>query len=177
MLKKIQSFLEQEKFECSILQATDELPYDRLLIFLGLDSQKREQILEITAQEQVFKPEADAKKGQPHGYYRIQFQYLYPFAVEDTALNQVGSLILFLNQMSDFPGLELNELENQVSYRYIWLTKASGIDAPLILSIVGIIKLTLELFTASIERLAEGKATFNELLKEVIEIAQPTKKR
>lgn len=174
MLKQIQQYLEKEKFECSRVGVTEQIPFDRLLVFLGLDGKKREQILEITAQEQIFNESGD-KKGHVPVYYRLQFHYLFPFAIQDLALNQVGSLILFLNQMSDFPGLELNELENQISYRYIWLAKDSGVDESLILSIIGIIKLTLELFTNSLERLAQGEVSFNDLLKEVVELGKPAK--
>lgn len=172
MLKQIQGILEKEKFECSIIQATEKHPQDRLLIFLGLDAKKREQILEITAQQQVFQPDTSTDTSSSKGYFRIQFQHLFPFSVDDMALNQVGSLILFLNHMSDFPGLDLDELDSQVSYRYVWLAKATGIDAPLVISLVGNVKLTLELFAPSLERLASGETTFNALLQEVIQIAK-----
>lgn len=165
VLDLIENFLEKEEFDCTRIPSSLELPYERLLVFIGLDYEKREQILEIVAQEQL--QISDQEK-----YYRIQFQLSFPFKVENLALNQVGSLILFLNQLVDFPGLELHELNNQVVYRYVWLAKKSGIDSKLITSIVGIVMLLLELFTPSIERLAQGNTTFNELLEEVIKIAK-----
>lgn len=174
VLEQIEKFLEKEQFDCSLVNSSEDVPYDRLLVFLGLDYEKREQILEIIAQEQLTDPLV--KSSPEESYYRIQFQIPLSFKVEDLALNQVASLILFLNQLVDFPGLELHELNNQVIYRYVWLTKGSGIDSKLIISITGIIMLLLELFTASIERLALGKSTFNELLEEVIKIAKSHKK-
>ncbi|MBA3723227.1 MAG: hypothetical protein H0W88_12615 [Parachlamydiaceae bacterium] len=173
MLKQIQIILDQEKFECSLINATEESPQDHLIIFLGTDGKNREKILEITAQEQILNPE---KKPSARTYYRIQFKYLFPFQVKDEAFNQVAGLVLFLNQQVDFPGLELNELENMISYRYVWLTKGGSVDSMLVLSIIGIIRLLLELFSESLERLAEGQATFNELLEEIIQMAQGAKK-
>lgn len=173
MLKQIKALLDQEKYESSIIKGGKDLPfYDRLLVFIGIDSKKRERILEISSQEQILHPE---QKSSPKGYFRIQFQYFFLFAVEDTAMNQVANLLLFLNQQIDFPGLELNEVENKISYRYVWLTKGNGIDHVLILSIVGIIRLLLDLFTDTLERVAEGKTTFNELLEEIVQMAQGTR--
>lgn len=170
MLRHIQSLLEKEQLECSLVNGTEQSPTDHLLVFLGVDpNTNQEQILEITAQEQAL----DTKPTKSHSkeYFRIQFHYFFPFPIDDLALNQVGSLLHFLNQTLDFPGLELNELENRISYRYVWLTKGNHIDSTLLICIISVIKFILTLFSGSIERLATGKTTFNELLKEIIEIA------
>ncbi len=169
MLNHIQAILEQEKFSCVLYPATEQPSPARLLVFLGNDYKKREQILEITSQEQqLHKNLTEYPSLTP--YHRLQFRILFPFEVKEAALNQVASLILFLNQLLDLPGLELNELNNQVSYRYVWLVKEEGIDAKLVLSLVGTILLIMELFTQMIEYLADGTTTFNELLEEVIKV-------
>jgi hypothetical protein len=169
MLKQIQAMLDQAQFECSIVKAGSEFPQDRLLVFLGVDGKRRERILEITSQEQVVNSE---HKSPTKNYFRIQFQYIFPFLTQDLAINQVASLVLFLNHQVDFPGLELDELEGRISYRYVWLTKGNAVDDQLILSLLGIIRLLLDLFAESLERLAEGQATFNELLEEIIQMAK-----
>jgi hypothetical protein len=170
MLNQIQDILEQEKMDCSLYPATEELPIARLLVFLGNDNQKREQILEISAQQQPFQLKSEESQAPSDDYYRIQFHFIFPFKAIDMALPQVASLALFLNQSLDFPGLELNELENQISYRYVWLVKQNGVDSKLVMTIIGIILFFSDLLAPLLERVANGSATFNDLLKEIIEL-------
>lgn len=172
MLKQIFSILESNNIEASIVKTTSpDIIHERLMVFLGIDSKNREQILEITTQEQILTPE----KTQPHtssqkDYYRIQFLYKFPFDCKDEALNQAGNLLHFLNQTADFPGLELNELENKISFRYVWLTKTEAIDSFIIVSLIGVIQLIVALFSESIEKVASGEKSYNELLQEVISL-------
>lgn len=168
MLKTIQQQLEQAHVNCAYYEPTTEIPFDRILVLLGQDNQQREQIVEITAQEQSLNFENTSPASTP--VYRIQFQLLFPFTVEDLATSQMASLLLFINRLLDFPGLELDELDNQIYYRYVWLTKKQKIDVALILSILGIIVLVLQLFTPAIEAIANGTSTFNELLEEIIKL-------
>ena len=177
MLKQLQSILNDEKFISSLIESSDEeSSQDHILIFLGTDMKQREQILEITAQEQIAvgdsssaSKESRIKKANGK-YFRIQFEHVFPFTVENLALNQVASFILFLNQLIDFPGFQLDELEGQTSFRYVWLTKQDTTDSFLIANIIGIIHAFITFFNQSIERLATGSATFNELLEEVVKL-------
>lgn len=162
MLKQIQDILEQHTMNCSFRSIKDPSPVEQLLVFLGKDFKEREQILEILSEEQPL--------GKPHEYYRIQFYFKFPFQVQDQAFSQVASLLHFINQLLDFPGLNLDELHNEISYRYVWLTKINKIDSKLIMSIIGIILFILELFTQPIERVALGTITFNDLLQELVDL-------
>jgi hypothetical protein len=175
MLKQIYDYLIKANLDASLEAKSQALPYDRLLVFLGADYKNRERILEITSQDQQLNQNLADSSAIKDSYYRIQFHIPLAFKVQDLAIGQVSSLLLFLNQMLDFPGLELNELENQVSYRYILLAKDKGIDELLINSLIGIVLLILDLFTETIEYLAQGKSTFNELLEEIIKIADHVK--
>lgn len=166
-LNRLKELLE-ESFDCSLAASTATTPMDRLLLSLGLDGKKREQILEIIATQQQAPPEL-ALPSSVTLPYRLQFRFLLPFEVQSLAMNQVASLLLFLNQMLDLPGFELNELEGQVIYRYIWVTQMENIDRLSLLSIIGSIMLTLALFTETIESVAEGKLSFNELLAQIVE--------
>lgn len=170
MLQEIQNQLEQAHVNCAYYSATTEVPFERILVLLGQDDQQREQIVEMTAQEQHLHLAENVQT--ENSFYRIQFQLLLPFKVEDTALPQMASLILFINRLLDFPGLELDELDNQIYYRYVWLAKKHEVDVSIILSILGIILLVLQLFTPAIESIANGTSTFNELLEELIQLSE-----
>lgn len=178
ILNEIKQILEKEEFACTDIPANEQFPFGQLLVFLGLDSKKRERILEITAIQQQIAPEFNL----PHASslpFRIQFRIALPFKIQDIALTQVASLILFLNQFIDLPGFEFNELEGQVTYRYVWIVQPSLIDSTLIMSILGALMLNLGLFSETIESLADGKISFNDLLAQIIKMGdhpfRPTK--
>ncbi|MDP1881159.1 MAG: hypothetical protein Q8K60_09505 [Parachlamydiaceae bacterium] len=174
ILNSLKVTLEKNNYECTIIPAGKELPTDQLVIYLGIDGKNREQIASVTTSQIEFPKELKSKeKLVPH---HLHFRVKLPFKIEDLALNQVGSLILFINQFLDLPGFELNELEGVVTYRYVWLTydtkDVEKEQGPLLLSIIGAILLNLKLFSEMIESLAEGKLTFNDLLEQIVEMGK-----
>lgn len=171
VLNELKALLEKEEFDCTLIPSTMQVPFDRLLVHLGLDAKERERLLEIMASQQPVSPEFVLPQSTPLPY-RLQFRIQLPFKVQDMALSQVSSLLLFLNQFIDLPGFELNELEGEVLYRYVWIIHPTAIDATLLMSILGSMMLNLGLFTDTIETLANGKMSFNELLAQVIKIAE-----
>lgn len=176
VLENIKSILEKEEFTCSISSATAEIPVERLTVFLGLDVKKRERILEIMALQQQALPEFSSPKKDTLPY-RLHFRVPLPFKIKDLNMNQVASLLLFLNQFIDLPGFELDELNGQVIYRYVWIIKPDVIDAPLIMSIMGSVLLNLSLFSETIESLASGEMTFTELLAQIIQLIEHSKNK
>ncbi len=163
-LEKIQALIEEEELDCVFLEADEVVAYPRLLVYMGEDYRHRERALEISAQEQYMPDKSHS------GYLRVQFRLVFPFPVHNMAAQDVGSLMLFINQMIDLPGFELHEVEDKASYRYVLMTAPHGLNSTLIASIMGVIMVFLDLFTETIERLAEGKSTFNDLLEEASKI-------
>nr|WP_166156318.1 hypothetical protein [Neochlamydia sp. AcF84]NGY95246.1 hypothetical protein [Neochlamydia sp. AcF84] len=171
-LKQFQQALMDEKFDCSYIEATDQTSYPRLLLFLGVDDKEREKILEITALKQELMPGL-ASSDNP--FYRLQFQAVFPFAVHPQASTQVSSLICYLNRLIELPGFEMDEVNLKLNYRYILLYGERSLNKNLCFSIIGLIMLTLELFSSTLERVAIGETTFNQILEEIIKIAQQVK--
>lgn len=171
ILEKIKKILHKQKFMCLPLSVTQPAPVENLLVFLGLDTKKRERLLQIIAnlQQVPSKFILPNTKALP---YRIQFQVELPFNVQDKSLNQVASLLFFLNQFIDLPGFELDELKGQVIYRYVWIINLTAINVSLIMSIMGTIMLNLNLFSETIESLAKGEISFNELLSQVAHLSE-----
>ena len=173
-LKEIQRILEQEKLTCSLLSATEHVPLDRLLVSLGIDLKKRERLLEVIAAEQPF-PSEYSRPSSTLLPIRIQFRIELPFHIGDEALNQVASLLLFLNHLIDLPGFELDELKGKAIYRYVWIVHPHMINAPLVMSIIGAITLNLSLFSETIEALADGSMSFNDLLSQITQLAHTSR--
>ena len=164
-LDKIKSLLERGGFECPI-SSSEETPPNRLCVLLGPDPQKRIRMLEIRITPQKIGPGAVIT--DPHSLpHRIQFHVQLPFSVRDMALRQVGSLLLFLNPCLDVPGFELHEVQGRVIYRYVWIAYPSVVDYPAVMSMMSVIMLNISLFSETIESLANGKASFCDLLTEL----------
>lgn len=175
LLKEIASVLERERMASYILEATEENALPRLLVFLGNDYQNRERLLAITAQRQFFTGLPHRTEQRSREYVQINFEVAFPFPVLETAIPEIASLLLFINRTIDLPGLEMDELNNKVLYRYVLLAPRIEDEAVLYLSIVGLIMMILDLFTETIEKIASGKATFNQLLEKMLEVSKVIK--
>jgi len=152
-LEGIKKILDSEEFTCCLSPATEKIPLENLKVFLGIDAKGRERILDVSTSEQQVTPQF-LLPDVPIPFC-IQFRTQLPFKVKNSALNEVASLLLFLNQRIGLPGFELNELDCEVIYRYVWVIHPSVIDRALILSIVGMLMLNLSLFVEIVESLAE----------------------
>lgn len=175
ILDQLKDILEKESFECALTPATSKIPFKRLLVVLDLDDKKRERLVEIIAYEQKMSPEFALPQSSALPY-RLQFRIDLPFKVQNLALSQVSSLLLFVNQLLDLPGFELNELEGRVSYRYVWIAQAPSLDPLSVMSIMGTLILNLALFADTIETLANGQITFNDLLAQIIQNVEASRK-
>lgn len=174
LLSNIEKILEKNEFTCTHLSAKERPPHDRLLVFLGLDSKKREKLLEIIAIQHPDSSESVSYSPSPFAT-RIQFRFDCPFHVQDIALNQMASLLHFLNQLIDLPGFELDELNGKVIYRHVWIMNPSMIDPLLIMNILDAIMLNIALFYDSIESVADHTLTFNNILSQIIQITEHSK--
>ena len=171
ILQSMEKTLETEGIDCSFESPSDEIPYPRLMVYLGTDHKDRDQVLEIISQVQEMGEVLKEIPVQPN-YVRVQFQSCFPFTVKDHALHDTTGALMFINRLLDLPGFELSEIDDKLFYRYVLLTTKDEVDKQLLLGIVGNVMLLLDMYTEMIEQLAEGKMTFNEILEKVIECAE-----
>lgn len=172
LLKQFEKTLNDEEFDCSLVDPSEEVPYERLLIFLGMDEKERERILEVTALKQELVQGMDLIESDEPDFFRVQLQIGFPFKIKPNCCAQVGSLVCYLNRLIELPGFEMNEIDLQVSYRYVLMYGEGKFNKKLFISLVGIIMLFIELFENTIERVSSGEITFNEILEQIVQIAQ-----
>ena len=170
-LEQIEKLLKEANFDCSLEPQTKAPPFGRVLLFLGNDQQNRERILEITSQVQDLGEGLQEPPKEPQ-FLRIQFELALPFNIQDNTANEVSSLLFFLNRMLELPGFELDETNSKVFYRYVLLTSNKEVQKPLLTGIIGVITMLLELFSETIERVAVGQNTFEELLEQMLEMTE-----
>lgn len=171
LLQEIEKMLKEEEMDCSIEPDVKAPPFGRLLVFFGNDTQGRERILEITAQDQLL-GELITSPEKASTFTRVQFEVALPFYIKDYTSNEINSLLAFLNRMLELPGFEFDEFNSRIFYRHVMLTARKDIEKPLIMGIMGVIRMLLDLFSETIEQVGEGKQTFEDLLGEVIKAAE-----
>ena len=165
-LKDLKQALSEEQLNCSLVG-------EHLLVYIGHDYQNRERVLHLHAVEQLL---GNTSIKTPHtAYFLIQFRYQFPFPVKQGCSLEVSSLLLFLNHLLELPGLEISELEDALFYRYVLFYGEKRIHPEMFMAIIGVIGLILELFTESIEKVATGELTFNDLLEKVLELSKQLK--
>ncbi len=164
VLKAIEKMAKAEQLDVSLFESSEKIPYDVLTVFLGADAKSRPFVLNITAQKQVLDPKKDS------GIFRIPFQVKLPFKIADFSFSQTSNLVSLLNHFLDLPGLEVNEVENEVSYRYVLLVDKDGMNESLIIGIIGMIKFIIDMHASAIESVATGEITYDELLEKALKI-------
>lgn len=170
ILKKIKEELFKAEYESAIEPSSDEIPWERLLLYLGADEKGRERILEITAQQQELGAEISDRELPEMA--RIQFAIELPFEIKDQTYPDISATLLFLNRMLELPGFELDELQGKVLYRYVLLTSTDPLIKELYLSIIGIVDIFLNLYSELLEKVALGEMSYDELLAQILKAAQ-----
>lgn len=165
LLDQLQELLTKEGYQFTFLSASNDFIYEKILISFGQDNQGREKKIEITEYSQSLFPEISPELA---AISRLQFAFEFPFKVKDIAGNDMAALLHFLNQSSDMPGFEFNELKGTVLYRYVWITQADQFNQGLVHFILGMVIMNHTLFSEVIETIALGKKTFNDILSEIV---------
>jgi len=93
------------------------------------------------------------------------------FDVNTKTAFETSSLLHFINHLLELPGFEFDEIENKLNYRYVLLSTRPSEAPYLYISILGIIMMVLDMFEETIEKVATGEMTFNEILKQIINVS------
>jgi hypothetical protein len=171
-LKDIQKLLDEKDQPSTFLKASDEAPYDRLLVAFGAASpDEKDDVIEISAQSQFFEGSLTNDKATD-SYHLIQFQYVLPLDLSPSTFNQVSSALHFFNRLLHCPGFELDELDNQVLFRYVWFVGKAGLDSLVLMQVLGNIQLCYKMFRPYVKEIAEGKYTLEDILEKVVQLTK-----
>jgi len=168
-LKKYQELLRTNHFETQLYASPDEHPIPFLAINLGQDQEKRDRILTIKAQEQLMGQQIlPDKEGATQSMIHLDFVLEYPFKFKPETTKEVASLLHFINHESAVTGYCMDEVELRIYYRYHMFSLEGGLDHKTLISIVGMILFFYDLYIKTIEQVAKGSITFNDLIAQVI---------
>jgi hypothetical protein len=175
ILETLQEFLKERELSFTLAKATDEIPYERLMVALSTSENADEDLLEITIHPQFFEG-SFTDEPSSESYHLVQFRFVLPIGIPPTTFNQVASALHFFNRLLHCPGFELDELEDQIFYRHVWFVKQKGIDSFLLMQVIGNLHLCYKMFSPYIKEIAEGKSTLEDILQQVLEAGKQLKK-
>lgn len=162
ILESIKKNLEKERIDCFIQQESEDLEA-RLFVYAG-ENQNKVQLLSIAARTM------ELREGE--SLTSLQFEAFFPFTVTDRAVVDVSQFLHFLNQQLEVPGFCLNHFDHIIMYRYVLFIDPPHIPQKIVLSLVGLSIFFQDMFSQTLERLAEGKVSFVELMQEVHDLLQ-----
>ncbi|MBA3238470.1 MAG: hypothetical protein H0T62_09025 [Parachlamydiaceae bacterium] len=167
-LNDIKKFLEIRNYPCTILNKSEFIPVEQLVIELMRDSKERARLLLVRATQQNLSA-SDALlgiKSKIRIYQEIQFIVTLPFQVVDEQIPDAARLILLLNKGLELPGFELSESDRLIFFRHAFVVPEDDLDERIFLSLVGMIELVLDAFAETLEKVATGKQSLREVIEE-----------
>lgn len=167
-LEFLKDHFRQAELESEIVELDDDSKQRRLLVYLGTDQHERGVTMQVTAQELALGGELFTAATDKHAFVRLQFDVPYAFAVKDEALLDVAQFLHFLNLQIELPGFYLDQLDNRILYRYVWLCKRGKVYPQLATNIVGMAMFFQGAFESVLDRLASGQETYLSLLEELM---------
>lgn len=171
ILAHIQSFLDEKDQASTLMEPSSEVPHERLLVACENENDQTADIMEITAHPQFFEG-AFTKQNISDAYYLLQFQFIVPIEIPPENFNQVSSSLHFFNCLLHCPGFTLDELSDRVIYRYVWFIKRKGLDAFLLMQVLGNMQFCFKMFSPYIKEIAQGKYKLEQILEKVVKLAK-----
>ena len=169
LFKKIQEILKKENLDYSFFPADKKTPFARVAVYIGEDYKNRPIALEISAIEQEIAHKLLQLEDDHKTYYRIQFQFGFPFSVLPIAMRDTSSLLFFLNQLLELPSFQLDEANSLISYRYVFLATDQMIDQRILLMVLSTAMMYVQLYAPLLEQIALHERTLDAVLKEALE--------
>jgi hypothetical protein len=167
ILDSIRDDLIKEGLDCFLMS---DQAQDKLIIYAGIDKEERVQLLQISMQARKFPSKS---KRTIKENIVLQFDSVFPFAVEDKALTEVAQFLHYLNFQIEIPGFYLNHLDNTIVYRYVLLSEGQHVPKKIIFSLIGIVMFFQDAFGQTLERLAKGNTTFVGVMEEIAAMLKP----
>lgn len=167
-LHDIKKFLEVRNYTCTILNKSELIPMDQLVVELSPDSQERTRLLLIRAIRQNLSASDGLLgiKSQLRIYEELQLIVTLPFQVLDECIPDTARLVLLLNKGMELPGFELSEVDRILFFRHSFVVPEDDLDERILLALVGMIELILDAFADTLEKVATGTQSLSDVVKE-----------
>ncbi len=172
-LNNIQQTLKNEQYDTKILEITEDSLLPCLIVHLGKDKEERDRIVKIFVQEQEMGEALLPEENEPKSIIlSVLFELEFPFTFDPYHTPQLSSLLHFINDQHKITGFGMDEAHQKIFFRFHTLSTVEGINTKVLLSIIGIMMLYYDIHYMSIEEVANGKITFDEIAQQIIEVTK-----
>jgi hypothetical protein len=133
-------------------------PFQHLIVKLTKDEKDRERALIVKLDENALTTPLDLETSKVTESF-VELCAILPFEVPTESTWHILRILNFINQALVAPCFAFDEISGRIMCRYTFLKPGSTISGPTFISLVGMILLWLDVFSRSIEEIAQGKTT------------------
>lgn len=156
-LEQIKERLHAWGYASALLAENDERPFPVLAVPLELDAAERPRELTIT-----LIPQSGIDQ------QLVQWQARFPFQVLPGAAADVARLVAMINAHIEVPGIQYDEVEGELSYRYTLLDAGENTSPLLLSTTLGHCLVVLDFYGGVLETVATGKRGFIDVVEQVV---------
>ncbi len=169
LLKSIEKALTENHYDCAIHEASDELPFEALVVLLGVDRLGRELSAQISVWEQQSAEGLNAPK-EDDSIYHLKIFLPLGVEIKEGSYNDLTSILCFVNNNLEIGSFGLNEFESSLYFKYTLMCRQDQIDSQLIIGILGMILFYIDTQFPSIAAIGEGKESYLSFLKRLSDL-------
>ena len=163
-LKTLHHIFKRKDYECELVKANQELPFDRLRLNLGNSREGQPLLLTMTTLD--YPISWDEEKGEDEQEVACFIRFLFPLNIfcKDETLYEVNRLLNIYNQSIQFPGLCLAEKEQEVCYMQELYVPEGTVNQKLLMGLIGHMVVIAESLGENIEQVALGNLTTQDIV-------------
>lgn len=166
-LKQIEEFINASGYQTHYQEKTAELPHDIAWINLGQDLKQRDRVLQIALSDQLMPSDTSVIDGVNVNF--LHFFATFPFTFRKELFPEAARLVCLLNKATPLAPFNLSEIDKTVNFHYTLASSHQELDRSQIDFIMSAVIYAYEVFAPLFEDLAEGKQTFEDILKNASE--------
>lgn len=162
-LQQIAEHLQKNGVTAEIPPATQENPYNQLVIPLGLDEEKRT----MAAMLRLIEQQSESGKR----IFMLHTFLGFPFPVTRDAHPDMARLANLLNKILVIPGLIFSEADSGIAFHHVNVGSDEGIAIDSVEFVMMTVVHLIDSFYTTVESVASGKKKYDAIVEEAIKEA------
>ncbi len=165
------SFLNKNEIQHTVKEANQDIPFDVVLMALGLDAAKNPIVLqvhhykqELTIPEEV-RQERQMEEKSLGTLHVLNFLLTHTTELSEDRYGEIGRLLMFANKSIPLGSLAYSELEKCCYYQFSYPSTTETVQPATFQAIFNTILFTKEMFFDVISDVAAGKISVDQILQ------------
>lgn len=169
LLKSIEKALTENHYDCALHEASEELPFEGLVVLLGVDRLGRELAAQISVWEQQSAQGVNYPT-EEDSIYNLKIYLPLSLEIKEGTYNDLTSILCFVNNNLEIGSFGFNEFESTLHFKYNWMCRQDQIDPQLIMGVLGMMIFYIDSQFPSIAAIGEGKESYLSFLKRLSDL-------